>query len=102
MSYFAKLDSDKVITSVVVAAAIDDCGPGDWLQVFMGDSHPKRQGKKGWVYNADLDAIVGPKPFPSWTINTDNYSWQAPVSEPADAELVDYFWDETSGSWVAE
>lgn len=53
---------------------------------------------QGFVYNETLDVFVPPKPFPSWTLNPNDFRWEAPISYPNDG-LV-YSWDEASGDWV--
>ena len=56
----------------------------------------------GWIYNADIDGFIPPKPYPSWTLNTTKGIWEAPVPEP---ELTDpptiYTWDEDTQSWIS-
>lgn len=46
----------------------------------------------GFTYNEENDIFLPPKPFESWTLNTDKAKWEAPISEPDNVEL--YFWDE--------
>jgi len=48
----------------------------------------------GWNYDKEADAFYAPQPFPSWTLNTENYLWKAPVSYPDDGQ--DYVWDEAA------
>lgn len=56
----------------------------------------------GWIYNADIDGFIPPKPYPSWTLNTTKGIWEAPVPKP---ELTDpptiYTWDEDTQSWIS-
>jgi hypothetical protein len=52
----------------------------------------------GYTYNADLDAFVPPKPFNSWTLNTETAAWDAPTAMPDDGKF--YHWVEESLSWV--
>jgi len=48
------------------------------------------------------DGVIGvfyaPQPYPSWTLNTQTYEWQAPVPYPNDGKV--YVWDEFTLSWV--
>lgn len=48
------------------------------------------------------DGVTGvfyaPQPYPSWTLNTQTYEWQAPVPYPNDGKV--YVWDESTLSWV--
>jgi len=53
----------------------------------------------GALYNAGDDAFSnGPKPYPSWTLNTDTYVWEPPVARPDD--LDNPAWDEDTQAWV--
>lgn len=50
----------------------------------------------GMTYDADLDAFIPIRPFPSWVLNTETITWEAPVPRPEG----DFVWDEKSGAWV--
>jgi hypothetical protein len=52
----------------------------------------------GFTYDEALDAFIPPQPFPSWSLDEDTFSWEAPVSYPADGGM--YKWDEEAGAWV--
>ena len=55
----------------------------------------------GFSYDAERDAFIPPKQYPSWTLNETKCMWEAPVAPPLDEE--DGFlkeWDEESQSWV--
>ena len=51
----------------------------------------------GYTYDEDRDAFIAPQPFPSWTLNETNYTYEAPVAYPDDGE--EYEWNETTKSW---
>jgi len=59
----------------------------------------------GYTYDSENDVFYAPKPFDSWVLNTNTWTWEAPVARPADAVLnggnVMYDWDEESQSWVS-
>ena len=48
------------------------------------------------------DGVVGvfyaPQPYPSWSLNTQTYEWDAPVPMPKTGGP--YYWDEATESWV--
>jgi hypothetical protein len=52
----------------------------------------------GFTYDKTLDAFIPPKPYESWVLDEDTYSWVAPIPYPGDGS--DYVWDESEGSWV--
>jgi hypothetical protein len=49
----------------------------------------------GYKYNADADVFVAPKPFPSWTLDS-NYDWQPPTPKPEG----NYVWFEPNQVWI--
>jgi hypothetical protein len=53
----------------------------------------------GFTYNETLDAFIPPKPYDSWVINEETYSWDPPIPYPEDD--VAYDWDKDKKSWVA-
>jgi len=115
MAHFAKLDSNNVVLRVVVvdnkdtadaqgvekehigAAYLERLLGGTWKQTSYNGNLRKNYAGAGYTYNADIDAFVAPKPFPSWTLDA-NAQWQAPVPMPDDGEM--YSWDEDTQSWV--
>jgi hypothetical protein len=50
------------------------------------------------VQNGVTGVFYAPQPYPSWTLNTQTYEWQAPVPYPNDGKVYD--WDEITLSWV--
>jgi hypothetical protein len=52
----------------------------------------------GIGYSWDGTGFSAPKPYPSWTLNTTSYLWEAPVAMPTDGKV--YNWDEATTSWI--
>lgn len=48
------------------------------------------------------DGVIGvfyaPQPYPSWSLNTQTYLWDAPVPMPKTGGP--YYWDESTQSWI--
>jgi hypothetical protein len=115
MAHFAKIDENNVVTQVVVvdnkdtadadgvekehigAAYLESVLGGTWKQTSYHGNIRKNYAGIGYTYDADIDAFVAPKPYPSWVLD-ENAQWQAPVPMPDDGEM--YSWDETTQSWV--
>jgi hypothetical protein len=115
MAHFVKLDENNVVTQVIVVANKDTADAngvekeyigaafceklfgGTWKQTSYNGNIRKNYAGIGYTYNADIDAFVPPKPFPSWVLNNDTAQWEAPVPMP---EGGMYSWDEATGSWV--
>ena len=47
----------------------------------------------GFTYDSDNDVFYEPKPYASWTLNSD-WEWVAPIDKPSDYDTVYYYWDE--------
>jgi hypothetical protein len=115
MAHFAKIDENNVVTQVVVvdnkdtadasgvekehigAAFLESVLGGTWKQTSYNGNIRKNYAGIGYTYDADIDAFVAPKPYPSWVLD-ENAQWQAPVPMPDDGEM--YSWDEDTRSWV--
>lgn len=131
MAHFVKLDNNIVVGAIVVSN--EDCGGLDWPeseavgQQFIanlglngrwiqtsyntkGGQHPTGQGFRknyagiGWHYDPKGDAFHAPRPYDSWTLNTDTYQWEAPVPMPAweFGDGSNWAWDEEQQQWVNE
>ena len=61
-----------------------------------GSFFRKQNAKIGGSYDPIADEFVDAKPYPSWTLDSDN-DWNAPVAKPSDDKL--YFWNEGTTSW---
>ena len=82
MSHFAKINSDNIVTEVIVAEQdfIDSGAVGlasEWVQtsyntsggVHLDGGTPLRKNYAGVgdTYDATRDAFIAPKPYASWT-----------------------------------
>ena len=121
MSYFAKIDSDGIVTQVIaIKKDMLDRGhwgdPNDWVQTSYntrggvhyapnsntpdgGVALRKNYAGKGYTYDKVKDAFIAPQPYPSWTLDEDSCIWNAPVDHPMDGNGP-YHWDEDVGNWV--
>ena len=107
MAHAAELDHwDRVLRVIVVSNDLEpnveqwcsDTYGGYWKQTSYSGSFRKNFAGIGYTYNADLDAFVPPKPYPSWVLDEATCQWKAPVPMPQDGDL--YEWDEAAGEWV--
>ena len=116
MAHFAQLDSNNVVTQVIVvgnkdtadangvekehigAAFCEQLFGGNWKQTSYNGSIRKNYAGVGYTYNVSLDAFVPPKPYASWVLNNDTAQWDAPTPMPTDGKK--YSWDEATTSWV--
>ena len=105
MSLFAEVNNDNIVVRVVVvedgcdsAWCSDFFGSGTWIQTSEDGSIRANYAGVGYTYDSVNDVFFEPKPFPSWSFNTDTYSWVPPVPHPDNGTPVS--WDESSKSWV--
>ena len=117
MAHFAKLDSDNIVTQVVV---VDNSvlieadgteselkgkqflntvlGTAAWKQTSYNANFRKNYAGLGYTYDSTRDAFIPPKPFDSWTLSETTCHWEAPIEYPTDGNL--YNWDEDNQEWV--
>ena len=102
MGYFAHIDENSIVTTVIVADQDfintgAEGGPESWIETSIDGSFRKQYAGIGYTYDAQADVFIKPQPYPSWTLDA-NYDWQAPVPYPTDGNM--YIWDEDTLSWV--
>jgi len=121
MAHFAQLDSNNVVTQVIVVGndditdsngnEVESIGVAfcqkllgadtNWKQTSYNGNMRTRYAGIGYSYNSSLDAFVPPQPHASWTLNSTSKDWQAPITEPTlsseDAAAGKYYvWNETA------
>ncbi len=118
MAHFAELNSSNEVLRVIVVSNDDvDANGGDkhadaetfvttivphstggvaWKQCSYNNNFRKQYAGKGYTYNSSKDIFIADKPYPSWTLDS-NDDWQAPTSKPDDGKL--YYWNETDTQW---
>lgn len=110
MAHFAKV-VNGIVEEVIVADSQEWCDThkgGTWVQTSYntyGNQHklngtPLRANYAGigYTYDSQEDVFYAPKPYNSWTLDTNTYVWKAPIERPATGA---YDWDETLLSWIA-
>tara|TARA_B100000242_G_C42839442_1_gene389855 strand:+ start:199 stop:609 length:411 start_codon:yes stop_codon:yes gene_type:complete len=133
MGHWARIDDNNIVQEVIVIkeSELDTGAWGDkskWIKTsyntFEGKHYvPKehqdfseessdqskalrfRFAGQGFTYDAENDVFIQPKPYPSWTLNKTNWSWEAPVAKPTltDEEIgagKDHEWNEDTKKWV--
>ena len=100
--HIAKLEGTWVKTSYNMSGGVyydpSTREPVDDQSIINGDEARERKNyaSKGYLY--DGIGFCTPKPYESWTLNSDSYLWEAPVSAPDDGKFYD--WDEENTKWV--
>lgn len=108
MAHFAKIDSNNIVTEVIVAEQDHiDTLSGTWIQTSYNTLSGKHINGKtplrknfagvGSIYDSVKDAFYEQQPHASWTLNETTCIWEPPTAYPNDGKL--YYWDESSTSW---
>lgn len=98
--YFAQLDSNNIVISVVVADQnFIDSQSGTWVQTDIDGVSPKGYAGIGYSYDSGMNVFIPPKPYSSWVLNNSTALWEPPTAYPSDGNS--YVWDEGSTSWVS-
>jgi hypothetical protein len=127
MAHFAKLNENNIVVFVTVGRQEDDGKEAELTartgEVYKQTSYNTRGGihydsntgqpsenqskafRKnyagiGYMYDAQRDAFIPPKPFNSWTLNETTCLWDPPVPFPNDGNS--YYWDEVTQTWIIQ
>jgi hypothetical protein len=120
MAHFAKLDQNNVVIDVNNVSNDDinnlpfpESEPvgieflknwsgenANWKQTSYNANFRKNYAGIGYVYRSDIDAFVGPQPYPSWHLNEQTAKWEAPV--PYTGSSKNFYWDEETQSWIED
>lgn len=117
MSHWAEIDNKNIVLRVLVGDNNDPAGDegyqwlidnlgGTWIKTSyntFGGVHtlggtPLNKNYAGIGYTWDGTGFAAPQPYPSWSLNSDTYLWEAPTPMPVDDKF--YRWDEDTTSWV--
>lgn len=111
MTHFARVQNGIVTNVIVIEQDMIDAGswgpPEEWIQtsyntyggVHRNGKTPLRKNYAGIGYSYDevLDAFIPPKPYDSWTLDTNTCLWEPPVGYPQDGNA--YVWNEQEQQW---
>ena len=113
MAHYAFLDENNIVTEVIVGRNEDETvdGISDW-EAYYGEFRGqtcvrtsyngnirKNYAGIGFSYDAERDAFISPKPYPSWLLVEETAQWEAPVPYPEDGLM--YSWNEEIIDWEA-
>ena len=116
MAHYAFINENYIVTEVIVGK---DESNFDWerhygdirgllckrtsyntiggVHTTGGTPYRKNYAGIGYIYDPTLDAFYPPKPYNSWTLNTNSCLWEAPVAYPNDEKI--YIWNEDELRW---
>lgn len=118
MKYFAAINSDNLVTRVVVAGDDDSqpmCslaeGETSWVETKRDGSIRKNWAQQGCEYKPTEDVFCDLKPYPSWVLDTTTYWYDSPIGSPQEdnvsveidgvqTEFTGRSWEEDNQRWV--
>ena len=122
MAHFAKINSDNIVTEVIVinndvikdsdgteqeSLGVAFCtqiyGIGTYKQTSYNSNMRKNMATVGSTYDTTRDAFIRPKIYPSWVLDEATCRWKPPIDHPSDSEAIGgnvlYQWDESFTNW---
>ena len=121
MAHFAQIDTNNVVTQVIVVSNADTSTAqgeekesigiafcerllgGTWVKTSYNAKIRKNYAGIGYTYDKDRDAFIPPKPYASWVLNETTCLWNAPMPYPTDLGTPDvpkmYTWNEETRTW---
>lgn len=66
----------------------------------LNSENVKERAGIGYTYDSSFDAFISPRPFPSWQLDYETFSWQAPVAMPESIEGYQWIWSEINKKWI--
>jgi len=118
MAHFAEIDENNIVKRVVVIGneevydienqtEVEQFGVNfckklfgqdtEWIQTSYNSNFRYNFAGVNYFYDQDADAFIPPKPYNSWILNTETYTWDPPVSIPD--EEKPYIWNEETLTW---
>lgn len=114
MAHYAFIDENNIVTEVIVGKDENNDGV-DWEEYYgnvrnqtckrtsyntIGNQHNNggtafrgNFAGIGFKYDSVNDVFIPPKPYDSWTLNSNTWMWEAPIDYPTDDNI--YIWDES-------
>lgn len=126
MAHFAEIDENNVVIRVVVVPNEEEHRGNEFLSVDLGlggrwektsyntrggvyydpetnmpdqdqsKAYRKNFAGQGFIFHPELDGFSPPKPFDSFILDPQTFSWLAPIPKPDDGE---WRWNEEIKNW---
>jgi hypothetical protein len=108
MAHWAELDENNIVLRVTVGDNNDPNGDegyqwlvdnvgGTWVKASYNGSIRKRYPGIGYSYDPILDVFLAPKPYPSWSVDSEELDWTAPIPKPSTGV---WEWEEETQEWI--
>jgi hypothetical protein len=116
MAHYAKLDSNNIVTEVVVVnnevITVDGVeseqkgldflyeltGHKNWVKCSYNGNIRLNFPGIGMSYDKDRDAFITHKPYPDWVLDEETCRWKPPIEMPNDGK--EYKWFTEEHRWI--
>jgi hypothetical protein len=95
MMNYAEIINGVVSNMIVASEATILTMPGEFVKV--SDALNSNMCAIGSIYNKEKNAFARQKPYESWDLNEDTFTWEPPVTKPSEGI---HYWDEENTVWV--
>ena len=92
MTRYAKIENNLVAKVILAEDDFISSLEGIWIKVTENTN----SAGIGYSYDSDRNKFVSPKPFDSWTLDTETNQWKSPVESPGN----NYYWNEDNTEWT--
>ena len=118
MAHFAKIDTNNIVTEVIVidnqdilvegveveSKGVEFCrrlfgADTKWVQTSYNNKFRKQYAGLGYIYDEPLDIFIEPKSYDSWVFNATTLNWESPIPMPSIPEGYIAIWDEEDQEW---
>lgn len=105
---FAKIDETSTVEAVTTVydpqteeearAFLFDFSQGHTNWILLDGSSYKHYPQGGFTWDSQRNEFLPPKMYPSWILNEQDLTWEAPVPYPSDPDKI-YVWNEDLQQW---
>ena len=119
MAHYAMLDSNSIVTQVIVGKDENEPLPDgytSWEHYYGGlrTSYNTKENAHqnygtpfrgnfagiGYKYDRIFDAFIPPQTYPTWKLNYETFVWEPPISKPEPIDGFIWRWSETNQEWI--
>ena len=100
---FAKVDSNNNVVNVIVSTSdyiITLADASSYVEGSVTGAIRYNRPIIGGTFDTTNNAFIAPSPYPSFTLNTSTFIWEAPVPKPAKVAGSFWKWNESTKNWV--
>jgi hypothetical protein len=101
---FAKVDSNNNVVNVIVSTSdyiITLADASSYVEGSITGAIRYNRPIIGGTFDTTNNAFITPSSYPSFTLNTSTFKWEAPIPKPAEIYGYRWYWNETNKNWIS-